>query len=143
MLRSSHSPHLPTQRLCLFSFQNSCGNCICYSVCHPTCQISLSCFTQRRSLFASHLSIPSTLLCHSHSGNITVFENHRKSLIQYCELWLHFIKNAKNGQFGEFLKTWSLQSNSATGQVTFKRTKIGGKCQHWKFKLKIKLKIQL
>ena len=69
MLRSSHSPHLPTQCLCLFSFQNSCGNCICNSVCHPTCQISLSCFTQRRSLFASHLSIPSTLLCHSHSGN--------------------------------------------------------------------------
>ena len=38
----------------------------------------------------------------------TVFENHRKkSLIQHCErseLRLHLIKNAKNGQFGEFLK---------------------------------------
>ena len=27
------------------------------------------------------------------------------------------IKNAKNGQFGEFLKTWSLRSNSVTRQV--------------------------
>ena len=40
----------------------------------------------------------------------TVFENHIKSRIQHCkrrELSLHFelIKNAKNGPFGEFLKT--------------------------------------
>ena len=43
----------------------------------------------------------------------TVFENHRKCLIQDCErseLRLHFEwtkidKNAKNGQFSEFLKT--------------------------------------
>ena len=42
----------------------------------------------------------------------TVFENHRKSLIQHCERselrlhleWLKLIKNAKNCQFGEFLK---------------------------------------
>ena len=32
--------------------------------------------------------------------------------------------------FGEFLKTWSLLSNSVTRQVIFKRTKIGGKCQN-------------
>ena len=31
--------------------------------------------------------------------------------------------------FGEFLKTWSLRSNSVTRQVSFNRTKIGGKCQ--------------
>ena len=37
-----------------------------------------------------------------------------------------FIKNAKNGQFGEFLKN----SNSVSRQVTFNRTKIGGKCQN-------------
>ena len=43
---------------------------------------------------------------------IEVFENHRKSLIQHCErseLRLHFecskVENAKNGQFGERLKT--------------------------------------
>ena len=44
---------------------------------------------------------------------ITVFENHRKSLIQHCErseLRLHFewtkvLKNAKTAHFGEFLKT--------------------------------------
>ena len=32
--------------------------------------------------------------------------------------------------FGEFLKTWSLRSNSVTRQVTFHRTKIGGKRQN-------------
>ena len=37
----------------------------------------------------------------------TVFENDRKSLIQHCELRLHFelIKNAKNVHFDVFLKT--------------------------------------
>ena len=39
------------------------------------------------------------------------------------------IKNAKNSQFGEFLKILSLRSNSVTRQVTFNRTNIGGKCQ--------------
>ena len=34
--------------------------------------------------------------------------------------------------FGEFLKTWRLQSNSVTRQVILYRTKIGGKCQNWK-----------
>ena len=34
--------------------------------------------------------------------------------------------------FGEFLKTWSLRSNSVTRQVSFNRTKIGGKCQNSK-----------
>ena len=37
------------------------------------------------------------------------------------------IKNAKNG---EFLKTWILRPNSVTRQVSFNRTKIGGKCQN-------------
>ena len=32
--------------------------------------------------------------------------------------------------FGEFLKTWSLRSNSVTRKVNFNRTKIGGKCQN-------------
>ena len=32
--------------------------------------------------------------------------------------------------FGVFLKTLSLKSNSVTRQVSFKRTKIGGKCQN-------------
>ena len=43
-----------------------------------------------------------------------------------------FVKNAKNGRFGEFLKNWSLRSNSVTRQVTFKGTKIGWKCKSWK-----------
>ena len=32
--------------------------------------------------------------------------------------------------FGEFLKTWSLWSNSVTRQVSFNRTKIDRKCQN-------------
>ena len=32
--------------------------------------------------------------------------------------------------FGEFLKTWSLRSNRVTRQVSFNRTKNGGKCQN-------------
>ena len=45
----------------------------------------------------------------------------------YVYIWSgqKFIKNAKNGQLGEFLKTWSLRSNSVTRQVTFDKTKIG------------------
>ena len=59
----------------------------------------------------------------------TVFENRRKSLIlQFCELPLHcgqkLIKNAKNVQFGGFLKV-----NHAVKQcyqtVIFHWTKIG------------------
>ena len=34
--------------------------------------------------------------------------------------------------FVEFLKTWSLRSNSITRQVSFNRTKFGGKCQNSK-----------
>ena len=39
------------------------------------------------------------------------------------------LKMPKMVHFGEFLKTWSLRSNSVTRQVSFNRTKIGGKCQ--------------
>ena len=35
------------------------------------------------------------------------------------------LKNAQNTQFDEFLKTYSLRSNSVTKRVSFKRTKIG------------------
>ena len=38
--------------------------------------------------------------------------------------------------FGEILKTWSLRSNSVTRQVSFNRTKIGGKCQNQKIQLR-------
>jgi len=34
--------------------------------------------------------------------------------------------------FGEFLKTWSLRSNSVTSQVSFKKAKNCGKCQNAK-----------
>ena len=38
--------------------------------------------------------------------------------------------------FGKFLKTWSLRSNSVTRQVSFNRTKIGGKCQNSKIQIR-------
>ena len=47
------------------------------------------------------------------------------------------IKNAKNAQFGEFLKIWSLRSNSVTRQVSFKSTKMGGKCQNKKNQMRL------
>ena len=48
----------------------------------------------------------------------------------------NLIKSAKNGQFGEFLKNWCLWSNGVTRQVTFKRTKIDGKCQNSKIQMR-------
>ena len=38
--------------------------------------------------------------------------------------------------FGEFLKTWSLRSNSVTRHVGFNRTNIGGKCQNSKIQVR-------
>ena len=38
--------------------------------------------------------------------------------------------------FCEFLETWSLWSNSVTRQVSFNRTKIGGKCQNAKIHMR-------
>ena len=38
-----------------------------------------------------------------------------------------WLKMPKKFHFGEFLKTWSLRSISVTRQVSFNRTKIGGK----------------
>ena len=46
-------------------------------------------------------------------------------------------KNAKKMvNFGEFLKTWSLRSNSVTRQVGFNMTKNGGKCRNWKSQMR-------
>ena len=39
-------------------------------------------------------------------------------------------------QFGEFLKTLSLRSDRVTRQVSFNRSKIGGKCQNAKIKMR-------
>ena len=75
----------------------------------------------------------------------TLFGTHRKGLIQHCERselrlyyeWTKVHKKCQNSQFGEFLETWSLRSNSVTRQVTFKkRPKIGGKCQHLKIQMR-------
>ena len=62
-----------------------------------------------------------------------MFENHKKVAFNnaseasyvYILSSQKLIKNAKNGLIGEFLKTWSLRSNSVTRQVTFNWTKIG------------------
>ena len=41
-----------------------------------------------------------------------------------------WLKVPRMVHFGEFLKNWSLQSNSVTRQVSFNRKKIDGKCQN-------------
>ena len=46
------------------------------------------------------------------------------------------LKMPKMVHFDEFLKTWSLRSNSVTRQVNFHRTKIDNKCQNWKIKMR-------
>ena len=46
------------------------------------------------------------------------------------------VNRSKMVNFGEFLKTWSLRSNSVTRQVNFNRTKIGGKCQNSKIQMR-------
>ena len=65
-----------------------------------------------------------------------VYENHRKSRIQHCErseLRLHkLIKNTKNSQFWRVFRNLKLPRNSVTRQITYKRTKIGGKYQNVK-----------
>ena len=61
----------------------------------------------------------------------TMFENHRKSLIQQCERsdlrlhieWTLVHKKCQNSHFGEFLNNLSLGSNSFTRQRT---------CCNWK-----------
>ena len=64
------------------------------------------------------------VLEHQQSKKSTVFENHIKKY--------HSTLRAKPKMvhFGEFLKSWSLRSNSVTRQVSFNRTKIGGRCQN-------------
>ena len=47
-----------------------------------------------------------------------------------------WLKMPKMVNFGEFLKTWSLRSNSVTRQVNFNRTKNGGKCQNSKLEMR-------
>ena len=66
-------------------------------------------------------------------ARLTVFENHRKSLIQHyerSELRLYFEwtkvnqKCQKWSNLASFLKTWSLQSNSVTRQVNLRGQKL-------------------
>ena len=63
----------------------------------------------------------------------TVFENYKKCIIQHyerSELRLHFewtkksVKMPKMANSSEFLKTWSLRSNSVTRQVNKIRQKL-------------------
>ena len=69
----------------------------------------------------------------------TVFENHRKSLIQHCErseLRLHLsgqklTRNAKNSLFWRVCENLKLAVKQC--YQTLKRTKIGEKCQKCDF----------
>ena len=55
----------------------------------------------------------------------------KRATFKYC-MDKKFIK--KRVHFGEFLKTWSLRSNSVTRQVSYNRTQIGGNAKILKFK---------
>ena len=69
----------------------------------------------------------------------TVFENHRKSRIQYCErseLRLHFEWTKVHTKCQKSsISAWNLRSNIVSRQVTFKRTKLVGKYQKWKIQM--------
>ena len=76
----------------------------------------------------------------------TVFENHRKKYHWTLRakratftFWVDksSLKMPKLVQFGEFLKTSSLRSNSVTRHVSFNRTKIGENAKIQKFKCDI------
>ena len=78
----------------------------------------------------------------NHRQSNTVFENHRKSLIQHCELttftfWVDksSLKMPKIVNLAIFLKIWSLRLNSVTRQVNFKMTINGVKCQNYKIQM--------
>ena len=64
----------------------------------------------------------------------TVFENHKKSLIQHCErseLSLHLINNAKNGPFWRVFENLKLAVKQCYQTSHFlNRTKIDGKRQN-------------
>ena len=92
------------------------------------------CYDLTRKTYKRFLA---TIFCECRrSLQYTVFENHRKSLIQHSAVTIwednSSWKMPKMFHFGEFLKAWSLRSNSVTKQVNFNRTKISGKCQNVK-----------
>ena len=60
-----------------------------------------------------------------------MFENHKKVSFNIASE-ASFVKNPKNGQFVEFLKTWSLRLKSVTRQVNFKKLVENAKIQKLK-----------
>ena len=60
-----------------------------------------------------------------------MFENHKKVSFNIASE-ASFVKNSKNGQFVEFLKTWSLRLKSVTRQV-FKKLVENAKIQKLKW----------
>ena len=78
-------------------------------------------------LFVSQVSFSAFFFwsnfCYSKVPNNIVFENLKKSLIlQHCERSEH--QNAKNDQFGEFLKTVLPDMSISKGQKLAKNAKI-------------------
>ena len=82
----------------------------------------------------------------SETAKDTVFENHRKSLIQHCErseLRLHFECTKVYQKCQKWSILASFSKPEACGQivlpdrVNFNRTKIRGKCQISKIKMRL------
>ena len=99
------------------------------------CDISTCCKKKnKRSLskvqghidILSHFQVCSKILLHS----VWKSQNKSHSTLRAKRATFTFwvdkssLKMQKNDQFGEFLRTWSLRSNSVTRQVTFNRPKM-------------------
>ena len=81
-------------------------------------------------------AIPTKIKNHYH----TVFENHRKSLIQHCEPSYVYIlsgqkllKSAKNGSFWRVFDKLKLAVKQCYQTGQFNRSKIGGKLKNATF----------
>ena len=98
--------------------------------------------TKKNHLFASHKNLLG-LLIHYNIAKMMINKRYSRCLkitekvsfniaSEASYVYKSSLKMPKIVHFGEFLKTWSLRSNSVTRQVSFNRTKIGGKCQNAK-----------
>ena len=61
-----------------------------------------------------------------------VTEKSHSTLRAYILSGQKSIKSAKNIQFGRVFENLKLRATSVTRQVSFNRTKVGGKCQKFK-----------
>ena len=102
-----------------------------------SCAGSVKMSTWNKSLFTlARLNFTYFVFTKTRPGS-TVFENHRKGLVQHCEVRLSWVdksslKMPKIVKFGEFLKAWSLRGQTVLPDKRQNRWK----CQNWKLQMK-------